>query len=99
LAPRDDLIRFNISLIRQRGLELLQSLPASKRRLSEIRAALADAEIAQECVSLCFCIHVYKLAYDRFPSGPLLNLQTIRLLTLPTAQIWLTKEGDMVKVS
>lgn len=48
LAPKDDSIRFNIALIQQRGLETLQSLPPSARRVAEIQTALADAEAAQE---------------------------------------------------
>ena len=48
LNPKDDSVRFNISLIQQKGLELLQGLPSAKRRISEIQTALADAEAAQE---------------------------------------------------
>lgn len=50
LAPKDESIRFNISLIRQRGLELLQGLAPAKRRFGEIHTALSDAEAAQEYV-------------------------------------------------
>ena len=48
LSPKDDSIRYNISLIQQKGLETLQALPPAKRRVTEIRVALADAEAAQE---------------------------------------------------
>lgn len=68
MAPQDDSIRFNISLIRQRGLELLQGLPAQKRRLAEIQTAIADAEKAQEYVKRSFGVSGISLILYRVRS-------------------------------
>ncbi|OAV97922.1 hypothetical protein PTTG_03149 [Puccinia triticina 1-1 BBBD Race 1] len=44
----DGAIAFNLALVQQKGLELLVDLPPSKRTLTDIKTAIADAQSAQE---------------------------------------------------